>query len=129
MVTNASAELEARTKTLVYVESTTIYGTPAHHVAGRTDGVDYQLWIADGDKPLPLRLVLTYDNDKGEPQFRAQFSDWNLAPQVTEATFASAAPQGAQRIAFLAEMPHSAAPKRAIKASASGAAANPGAKQ
>ena len=71
---------------------------------------------------------LTYTKDKGEPQFRAQFSDWNLAPTVTEATFATAPPPGAQRIAFLAEMPRSAAPKPATK-SKSGSSATPGEKK
>ena len=124
IMTTAPAELEQRTKVLDYVEKTDILGTPAHHLAGRADGVDYQVWIAEGDKPLPLRLVLTYTKEKGEPQFRAQFSNWNLAPQVTDATFAFTPPQGAQRIAFLAELPRSAAPKRAT-ASKSGSSANP----
>jgi Predicted periplasmic protein (DUF2092) len=42
--------------------------------------VDFQLWIADGDQPLPLRAVLTYRREAGQPQFRAQFSDWNFEP-------------------------------------------------
>jgi hypothetical protein len=33
-------------------------------------------------EPLPLRAVLTYKNAKGDAQFRAQFSDWNLAPEI-----------------------------------------------
>ena len=118
LLTTAPAELEQRTKAISYVEKTSIYGAPAHHIAGRTESVDYQVWIADGDKPLPLRLVLTYVGEKGQPQFRAQFSDWNVAPTVTDATFAFTAPQGAQRIAFLAELPRSTAPApKASKAS------------
>jgi len=110
LLSSAPADIERRTKTLDYVETTSILGAPAHHIAGRTDGVDYQIWIADGDKPLPLRLVLTYTDEQGEPQFRAQFSDWKLAPQLTDATFAFTPPPGARRIAFLAEMPRSVAP-------------------
>ena len=128
LVTSARAELQQRVKTLDYVEKTGILGAPAHHLAGHTDEVDFQVWISDGDKPLPLRLVLTYLKDKGEPQFRAQFSDWNLAPQVTDATFAFAPPQGAQRIAFLAEMPRSAAPKAATAPKAD-SSVNPGEKK
>ena len=113
LVSTAPTDIERRTKTLDYVEKTSILGAPAHHIAGRTDGVDYQIWIADGDKPLPLRLVLTYTDEQGEPQFRAQFSDWKLAPQLTDATFAFTPPPGARRIAFLAEMPRSVAPATA----------------
>ncbi|MGZ8250414.1 MAG: DUF2092 domain-containing protein, partial [Methylomagnum sp.] len=78
-------EIERRTQSLDYVERTEIYGTPTHHLAGRTETVDYQVWIAAGDQPLPLRAVLTHKNAEGQPQFRAQFSDWNLSPQIQEA--------------------------------------------
>ena len=110
LVSDASAEIARRTIRLDYVEKTGIYGAPAHHLAGRTDTVDYQVWVADGNKPLPLRLVLTYPKEKGQPQFRAQFSDWNLSPQVTDGTFAFTAPPGAKKIAFLAQLPRSVAP-------------------
>ena len=125
LLTTLAAEIEQRTKTLDYVEKTDILGAPAHHLAGRADGVDYQVWISDGDKPLPLRLVLTYVKEKGEPQFRAHFSNWNLAPQVTDAAFVFAPPPGAQRIAFLATLPRGVAPKAAT-GSKSGSSSNPG---
>ena len=127
LISNSPAEMRQRVTKLDYVEKTSLYGAPAHHLAGRTADVDFQVWIADGDKPVPQRLVLTYIKEKGQPQFRAQFSNWNLAPQVTDATFAFTPPQGAQKIAFLAEMPRSAAPKPATK-SKSGSSA-PGEKK
>ncbi|MGH8710325.1 MAG: DUF2092 domain-containing protein [Burkholderiales bacterium] len=110
LLTTAPNELDQRTQTLDYVEKTSILGAPAHHVAGRTESVDYQLWIADGDRPLPLRMVLTYRNEKGQPQFRAQFSGWNLAPEAPASLFAFVPPPGAQQISFLAQLPRSTAP-------------------
>jgi len=106
--TNAPKEFEQLTQTLDYVEKTSIFGTPAHHLAGRTESVDYQLWIADGDRPLPLRLVLTYPNEKGQPQFRAQFSDWNLAPETPVSLFTFVPPPGVQKIVFHAQLVRSA---------------------
>jgi hypothetical protein len=99
-------ELQSRTQSLDYVERTQLDGKPVHHLAGRTETVDYQVWVAAGAEPLPLRIVLTYRNAKGHPQFRAQFSDWNLSPQVTDAQFAFNPPAGARKIAFAAELPH-----------------------
>ncbi|KDR37498.1 hypothetical protein BG61_18125, partial [Caballeronia glathei] len=75
------AELQDRVRSVNYVEKTSIYGTASHHLAARTDTVDLQVWVADGDKPLPQRIVLTYKKAAGQPQFWAQFIDWNLAPQ------------------------------------------------
>ena len=98
------AEIESRTKSLDYVEKTVIDATSTHHLAGRTETVDYQVWIAEGAQPLPLRVVLTYKNAEGQPEFRAQFSDWNLAPKVQDSQFAFTPPEGARKIAFQAQL-------------------------
>jgi hypothetical protein len=105
LLSRSPAELERRTQSLDYVERALMDGTATHHLAGRTATVDYQFWIAEGPQPLPLRAVLTYKNAEGDPQFRAQFSDWNLAPEIREAQFAFTPPQGARKIAFVAQLP------------------------
>ena len=86
-------------------------GKPAHHLAGRTATVDYQFWIAEGPQPLLLRAVLTYTNAEGDPQFRAQLSDWNLAPEIRETEFIFAPSQGMRRIAFAAQLRQTASGK------------------
>ena len=100
LLTRLPAEFDQRVKSVDYVEKTAIQGAPAHHLAARTDTVDFQVWIADGDKPVPLRVVITYRKAPGQPQFWAQFSDWNMAPAYTEATFAAQIPAGAQKVEF-----------------------------
>jgi hypothetical protein len=99
------AELEHRVKSVEYVEKTATLGAPAHHIVGKTDTVDFQLWIADGDRPVPLRAVLTYKNDPGQPQFRSQFSDWNLAANPPDSTFTFKPPAEANKIPFAAALP------------------------
>jgi hypothetical protein len=74
-------------------------------LAGRTETVDYQVWITEGAQPLPLRVVLTYKNAEGQPQFQAHFSDWNLSPEIQDSQFAFAPPEGARKISFLAQLP------------------------
>lgn len=105
LVSQLPTELESRTESLAYVEKTIVNGQPTHHLSARTQTVDYQVWIAEGAKPLPLRVVLTYKLAEGQPQFRAQFSDWNLAPQIDTAQFAYTPAEGAKKIAFLAQVP------------------------
>jgi hypothetical protein len=105
------AELQQRVQAVKYVEKTTTLGTPADHVAAKTPTVDFQVWIAQGDRPLPLRVVLTYKNTRGQPQFRAQFSDWNLDITPSDTLFAFTAPAGAKQIPFAATLA-SIAPSR-----------------
>ncbi|WP_200861519.1 DUF2092 domain-containing protein [Methylohalobius crimeensis] len=105
LVSRLPAELERRTESLDYVERTEIHGTPSHHLAGRTETVDYQVWIEEGARPLPIRAVLTYKNAEGQPQFRATFSNWNLSPELHDSQFAFIPPEGARKISFLAQLP------------------------
>jgi hypothetical protein len=117
LTTRIPAELEQRVTEVDYVERTEILPVPAHHLAGRARGVDFQVWIADGDRPLPLRIVLTYVNEPGQPQFRAQFFDWKL--QVpTAGLFRFEPPDGARQIAFAVQVP-------GIAAGAGGSVATP----
>ncbi|WP_074173509.1 DUF2092 domain-containing protein [Caballeronia calidae] len=98
-------ELQARVRTVDFVEKTTLSGVASYHLAARTDTVDFQMWVADGDKPLLQRIVLTYKNAVGQPQFWADFIDWNLAPQFNEATFSTEVPNGLKKVAFAAQLP------------------------
>lgn len=112
LVTQLPAELKARVRSIDYVEKTSLYGVPAHHLAARTDTVDFQVWVADGEKPLPQRVVITYKKDKGQPQYRALLSDWNLAPAIADSTFSVKPPVGAIRIAFATQLPSVASAAR-----------------
>ena len=104
LTSRAPDELERRVQSLVYVERTVV-PLPAHHIAGRAGNVDVQLWIADGDRPLPLRIVLTYVDEPGQPQFRAQFLDWKTEPPGGADDFRFTPPPGARRIAFAVQVP------------------------
>lgn len=86
-----------------YVEKSFIAGVPCDHVAFRGDEADLQLWVSQGAKPLPQRMIITYTQIDGRPQFWAQFSDWDLAPKISDSLFVFRAPAGAAKIAFFAE--------------------------
>jgi hypothetical protein len=96
--------LKERTKEAYAVEDATIEGTPCDHLALRGELVDAQLWIAKGDQPLPQRIVLTYKRENGQPQFWANFHDWNLSPEAPDTLFTFTPAEGAARIAFVAGM-------------------------
>jgi hypothetical protein len=105
-------ELEKRITETDYVELTTIAGKPADHLAVRTADIDFQIWLAQGEQPVPLRVVITYKKDVGQPQFRADLSDWNLAPKIDEAAMAFSPPQGAEAVPFMVSVPAQVAAKK-----------------
>src|SRR6266511_1360416 len=92
--------LPAKVRAAYDVGQANIVGVPCDHLAIRGDWADLQLWIAQGDQPLPRRLVMTYKHAEGQPQFWAQFSDWNLSPDVPDSLFVFTPPEGAAKIAF-----------------------------
>jgi len=101
-LTSLPQELEQRVESVAYVEEDTLFDVPTDHLAVRTAEIDFQLWVAQGEQPLPRRVVLTYKNAPGQPQFRADFTDWNLAPDVSAPLFVFTPPAGAEQIPFLA---------------------------
>jgi hypothetical protein len=101
LLSTLPSELDRLVVSADYVETTT--EGPCDHVAARTKtGVDFQVWVAQGSQPLPRRIVITYKDEPGQPQFWADLSDWNLAPEISDALFAFTPPNGADRVQFLA---------------------------
>ena len=73
-----------------------INGQPADQYAFRQNNLDWQIWIARGDKPLPLRVVVTSSYDQ-EPQFSSSLT-WDTAPAFTDETFKFTPPASAKLI-------------------------------
>lgn len=105
LTTGFPAYAEKRAAEVTLVEECTLFDVPTDHLAVRTPDVDLQLWIAKGAEPLPRRVVITYKNDPGQPQFRADLYDWKIAPKYGATTFAFVPPAGAEQIMYLAPRP------------------------
>ena len=94
--------VDQRATSVVLVEECTLFDVPTDHLAVRSDDVDMQLWIAQGAQPLPRRVIITYKNAPGQPQFRADFHDWSVAATADAAAFTFVPPAGAEQIMYLA---------------------------
>jgi hypothetical protein len=102
--THVRTELPILAKEVDYVESTQIRGQAAHHIAGRGDSVDFQIWIAEGTSPLPLRIVITYKLEQAQPRFEADISDWSVTPKFSGTTFQLSLPTDARKIPFAVQL-------------------------
>ncbi len=79
------------------VGPSTVATQPATHYAFRQAGVDWQIWIATGDKPLPLRVIITASDDPARPQFESTLT-WDTAAQFSPDTFVFTPPADAKKI-------------------------------
>lgn len=70
-------------------------GKATNHYAFRQAGRDWQIWIADGDKPAPLRVAIVANGDPARPQFRADLA-WDTTPKFAPNAFAFAPPPNAR---------------------------------
>ena len=77
-----------------------IGGVECDHLAFRKQDVDYQLWIAQGDRPYPCRYVITAKQVAGSPQYSVQVSDWQTGVASTGQDFTFVPPAGARKISF-----------------------------
>jgi hypothetical protein len=89
-------------RTARWVGAETVAGVATDHVLLRGDGTDLQVWIASQGDPLPRRIVITYRQEEGQPQFRANLTDWNLSPDVPDELFVFTPEAGAEQIPFAA---------------------------
>ncbi len=84
-----------------YIQAVEMDGKLYHHLAFRQLLVDWQVWIADGDAPLPIRIVITDKTQHGNPQFMIVYKDWNMSPEIKEGLFHFTPPEGAEAAELL----------------------------
>ncbi|MGI9365198.1 MAG: DUF2092 domain-containing protein [Rhizobiaceae bacterium] len=48
-----------------------------YHVLFEDPGTDWQLWLSEGEKTLPIRLLLEYDGF-GRPEYLVTFDEWKF---------------------------------------------------
>jgi hypothetical protein len=98
---NAFDLLTAHVTSAKVIGKSVIGGVKCDHLAFTGPVVDWQIWIADQDKPLPRKYVITTKNDPAQPQYMVFMSNWNVAPTVSDALFRFTAPQGAKQTDFV----------------------------
>ena len=64
-----------------------IDGVECDHLAFRKEEVDWQIWIAHGDRPYPCRYVITARQVAHGPQYTIQVRDWKTGDEVASDDF------------------------------------------
>ena len=74
-------------------------GVDCHHIAIRGPETDVQLWVQEGDKPVPRRFVLTSKWEGGSPRHSAHMN-WQTEMELDPGIFEFKAPEGSMNIGF-----------------------------
>ena len=93
--------LLSETTTGGYAGTESVGDTPCYHLSFRDIGVNWEIWLPVEGPPLPKRLKVEQARRKGQPVTDVTFTAWNVAPQVTDATFAASVPSDFEGIAIL----------------------------
>jgi len=99
--TNSFELLTAPVTSGMVVGKSIIDGVRCDHLAFSGPVVDWQIWIADGDKPLPYKYVITTKDDPAQPEYILMMSNWSVEPKLKDALFKFKAPKDAKKIDFL----------------------------
>ena len=73
-----------------------IGGQECDHLAFRAKDTDWQIWIAQGDKPYPCRYVITSKGVDQAPQYTMEIREWAAGAEVPAADFTFKPPAGAK---------------------------------
>ncbi|MEJ5061416.1 MULTISPECIES: DUF2092 domain-containing protein [unclassified Pseudomonas] len=95
---NPQDELMAGVTDIKDLGSGVIGGTECDHLAFRKQDVDWQIWIAQGDRPYPCRYVITSKTIAGSPQYSIQLSDFKSGDTAESGDFTFKNSTNAQKI-------------------------------
>ena len=96
------------------VNTVTIDGAPYDHLFFfQPPGIELELWLPKTGQAVPRRLIVTYRTLPGQPNFIAEFSDWNFDIHPSDAEFVFQPPADAAQVALKPPAPTTATASQA----------------
>jgi hypothetical protein len=86
---------------VMYVtDKSLVRGIDCHHIIVSGPRVDLQVWVQEGNQPVPIRTLMTYKSALGSPRHEV-FMDWRAKANPDPSIFEFKAPDGATEIEFI----------------------------
>jgi hypothetical protein len=79
------------------VGTVTLDGVETDQYAFREPGIDWQIWIQQGDRPVPRRVVIVDRTDQAQPAYTARLT-WDVNPNFGPDEFAFHPAKGATAV-------------------------------
>jgi hypothetical protein len=87
-------------KTAAVIGSAEIADKSYTHLAFTEADADWQLWVENGDHPLPKRMQIVYKTLPDQPRITVEFQEWDLTEHFAPDTFTFRKPDDAKQIEF-----------------------------
>lgn len=104
LFSNPVKVLERGLTSAAVIGSVEVRGVPCIHLAFRSEGVNWEIWIESGSAALPRRLATTFTDRPNLPRSVVEFSRWHLNPWFGVGGFTFHPPSGAKEIPFLSSV-------------------------
>jgi len=98
LMSNSYDELMADVTDVKDLGSGVINGVECDYLAFRKKEIDFQIWIAQGDRPYPCRYVITSKDIPLSPQYSIQIRDWKTGSAVASDDFGFKNPTKATKV-------------------------------
>lgn len=98
--TQPCAVLGERLRSGTYAGVHYLDGDWYHHLLLATDAVDVQMWVARGEVPTIRKVVITYTQKPGAPEYSALISDWDFTSNIDETDFRFEPLEGTRQVVF-----------------------------
>jgi hypothetical protein len=100
LLVNSLDHFVSQIEAVVYLgDKRPIRGVDCHHIVIRGEDVDLQLFVEEGDNPVPRMTVMTLKKDLGRPRHEV-FMDWSETRRPRASEFEFDPPEGAMQIEF-----------------------------
>ena len=100
MYSNPYAVMTKNLTHAIVVGPSMVNGVPCEHFAYMEPGLNWEIWIENGKRALPLRLAMTYKQVPNFPRFMIEYKDWNLDPKLKADIFVFKTPANSRQIGF-----------------------------
>jgi len=87
LLSNAYDQLTSDVTDVKDLGNGVVGGVECDYLAFRKKEVDFQIWIAQGDKPYPCRFSITSRAVPGGPEYSIQVRNWKTGGDVAMADF------------------------------------------
>ncbi len=101
LVTDPYSTLTKDLTSAVIVGPSIVDGADCTHLAFRSPGVNWEIWLEANSRALPRRIATTFTDRENFPRTVVEFSHWNLRPFfLSDSSFVFTPPSEAEEIPF-----------------------------